>query len=242
MEKDKRNSIHIFYKVNDKEVKETLWPENVDWREFHWKDAYDLYNTMWTTICKHFNVDVTDTLPYVIRACWDCLRIVDEEPTKGTWEEDAYKLYLDMFVESECATCADSMYSDAYITLRHACTHNGDEDMDDGVTDGEYKDLCWLNYLFYDIMHYPSGRVDVGSWIFKDGSYICLDSAQHRRFMEEFCGIDEWTAEREFVKVSIYRVYTHPYMTKAQWATVNKFCEKYQLNEANQDWLKSTRG
>lgn len=71
----------------------------------------------------------------------------------------------------------------------------------------------------------------MASWIFRDGSYLVLDSAHHRRFIEEFLGKKEYDMERYLVKVSLYKVHTHNNMTNKQWDTVCKFSNKYQLRE-----------
>ena len=245
MPKDTRNRIHIYWKT-DKEHHKVVYPKSilgnkVDWRQFGIDMAYDLYNTMWTEVCQYFNVLVPDDLPYRVRVCWDTIHIPsmpdDKETKQKLKQSDLYKTYIELFVESECRAFCDSMFSDAYDTMIKACKHNGDEDFDDGITNDEYKDLFWLNYMFYDsnMFHYQDGRVDVGAWIFRDGSYICIDSANHRRFVEECLGKKEFDMERYWVKVSMYHVHTHDNMSNAQWDTVCKFTKKYELSESKLD-------
>ena len=245
MPRDTKNRIHIYWKT-DKEHHVVLYPKSilgnkVDWRNFSIDMAYDLYNTMWSEACKYFNVLVPDDLPYRLQIAWDTVHIPslpdDREEKQKLKETDMYKTYMELFVESECRACTDSMFSDAYNTLLKACKHNGNEDMDDGIINDEFKDLYWLNYMFYDsnMIHYQNGRIDVGSWVFRDGSYICIDSANHRRFVEEFLGKKEFDMERYWVKVSMYHVHTHDNMTNAQWDTICKFTKKYELSESKLD-------
>ena len=242
MPRDKRNSLHIYWKT-DKEHHKVLYPKSilgnkVDWRKFDIDIAYDLYNTMWTEACHYFNVLVPDDLPYRIKICWDTIHIPslpeDKEEKNKLRQSDMYKTYMELFVESECRACTDSMFSDAYNTLVKACKRNGNEDMDDGIQDDNYKDIVWLNYLI-EKLHYQNGRADVGSYVFRDGSYIVLDSACHRMFVEEFLNKKEFDMERYWVKVSLYNVHTHDNMTKEQWDTICKFTKKYQLSESKLD-------
>lgn len=242
MPKDIRNRIHIYWK-DDKKHHKVLYPKSilgnkVDWRNFSIDMAYDLYNTMWTEACKYFNVLVPDDLPYRLQICWDTIPIPslpqDKDERNKLKQSDIFKTYMDLFVESVCRAYTDSMFSDAYKTLVKACKHNGNEDMDDGITDDNYKDLIWLNYLI-ETVHYQNGRVEAGSYVFRDGSYIVLDSARHRMFVEEFLGKKEFDMERYWVKVSLYNVYTHDNMTNEQWNTICKFTKKYQLSESKLD-------
>lgn len=253
MPRDVRNRIHIYWKEDGKEQHKAIYPKSilgqkVDWRAFSIDMAYDLYNTMWQEVCKYFNVWVPDDLPYKVKVCWDTIHIPslpDNREERNKLEQtDLYKTYIDLFVESECRACTDSMFSDAYNNLYKACKHNGDKDMDDGEINDEYKHLHWLLYLFYDgnMLHYQTGRADVASWIFRDGSYLVLDSAHHRRFIEEFLGKKEYDMERYLVKVSLYKVYTHNNMTNKQWDTVCKFCNKYELSEQKVEELDNPIG
>ena len=41
----------------------------------------------------------------------------------------------------------------------------------------------------------------------------------------------EYDMERYWVKVSLYRVYTHERMTDSQWNTICNFTNKYNLKE-----------
>lgn len=246
MLRDTRNRIHIYWKANDEEHHKALYPKSisgnrVDWRQFSIDMAYDLYNTMWTEVCHYFNVLVPDDLPYRVQVCWDTIHIPslpeDRQERLDLEKTDIYKTYIELFVDSECRACTDSMFSDAYKTLLKACKHNGDEDMDDSIIDDDYKSLRWLCYLFYDsnMLHYQNGRVDVGAWVLRDGSYICIDSASHRRFVEEFLGKKEFDMERYWVKVSLYHVHTHDKMSNEQWDTICKFTKKYALSETKLD-------
>ena len=76
MPRDKRNSLHIYWKENGKEQHKVLYPKSilgnkVDWRKFSIEMAYDLYNTMWSEACKYFNVLVPDDLPYRLQIAWN---------------------------------------------------------------------------------------------------------------------------------------------------------------------------
>ena len=104
-------------------------------------------------------------------------------------------------------------------------------DIDDGIEDNEWRDMCWIGYLFYEMLGLQTSRVDTGAWVFRDGSYITVDVAQHRRFVEEYLGKKEYDMERYWVKVSLYRVYTHERMTDSQWNTICNFTNKYNLKE-----------
>ena len=81
-----------------------------------------------------------------------------------------------------------------------------------------------------------------GAWVLKDGSYITVDVAQHRRFVEEYLGKKEYDMERWWVKVSLYKVYTHDKMSSAQWDTICKFTKKCELGERKIADLENPKG
>ena len=142
-----------------------------------------------------------------------------------------YRTWKELKIESLTAEVTDSMFNNAYNTVIDACKHHGDKDMDDGIEDNEWKDMYWIGYLFYNMLGLQTSRVDTGAWIFRDGSYITIDVAQHRRFVEEYLGKKEYDMERWWVKISLYKVYTHNRITTAQWKTIYEFTKKYELSE-----------
>ena len=78
MPKDIRNSLHIYYKENDKEIHKVLYPKTilgkkVNWRDFNYEMAYDLYNQGWTEVCKYFKVEIVDDLPCRVKWTWDTI-------------------------------------------------------------------------------------------------------------------------------------------------------------------------
>lgn len=235
MEKDSRNNLHIFYLKDGQEIHDII-DVGADWRSFSPAVAEVMYNTGMVEVCKHFNVSVEDELPYITNWCWDRLPIPDMN--KVDTESDNWKLYYDMYIKSECACAADSMLSQAYIAVLRACKHNGDIDMDDGIVNNEYKDIKYILYLFERVVRGHDARTDVGAWILPDGSYLAMESSRHRCFVEEFLGLKEFDIERLWVKISLYKAYTHPQMTKEQWVTLNRFLEKYEISQAKSDWYE----
>lgn len=246
MPRDTRNSLHIYYIKDGKELHKVVYPKEilgnkVDWRQFNYPMAFELYNQGWTEVCKFFKVPVPDDLDFRVRWCWDKVHIptVTDPPER---EKEEYKLYKDLFIDSHINSCTDSMFSDSYEMLVRACkAEYGDEEMMERRKRGETdtaKSYFDLNYLFYDMIYSQGANIEkCGAWVLRDGSYITCDTAQHRRLVEDYMGFKEYDMERYWVKISMGTVYTHSRMTSAQDKTLNKFFLKYELDEKNiEEW------
>ena len=235
MPRKKLPRIRIFWKVDGKEKEKQICVRKVP--EKCWENAVELYNIGWTEVCKFFKVSVPDDLPTKVQWCWKWLPAADicsdtpREERQRIENSYEYRTWKELKIESLAAEVCDSMFNDAYSTVIDACKHHGDSDMDDGIEDNEWRDMCWIGYLFYEMLGLQTSRVDTGAWVFRDGSYITVDVAQHRRFVEEYLGKKEYDMERYWVKVSLYRVYTHERMTDSQWNTICNFTNKYNLKE-----------
>lgn len=239
MPKDTRNSLHIYWKEKDKEIHKILYPKSilgnkVNWRDFNYELAYDLYNQGWTEVCKYFKVDVVDDLPHMVKWTWDTIpnpHVIEDYDTIS--KTDIFKTYKELFIQSHIRECVDSMYSDAYYELNRACSNEYGSDRTHRIkSPDEYKDYFNLNYLFNDMLGNQETNLEYnGAWVLKDGSYITLGTAHHNRLLYEYLGYDEYTIERFWIKISMGTVHTHNRMTDAQKKTLNKFFSKYDLKE-----------
>lgn len=239
MPKDTRNRIHLYWKEKDKEIHKILYPKSilgnkVDWRDFNYEMAYDLYNQGWTEVCKYFKVDVVDDLPHMVKWTWDTIpnpHVIEDYDTIS--KTDIFKTYKELFIQSHIRECVDSMYSDAYYELNRACSNDYGSDRTHRIkSPDEYKDYFNLNYLFNDMLGNQETNLEYnGAWVLKDGSYITLGTAHHNRLLYEYLGYDEYTIERFWIKISMGTVHTHNRMTDAQKKTLNKFFSKYTLKE-----------
>ena len=227
--------LRIFILEDGKEIEKRIYPRAyTKLSRTDWDNGTFLSNLAYNKVLKHLKVD---ELPDNVDYCWSSLSIPcicsdwpkeEKERIRNTQE---YKDYKELWIKSQIVACTDSMFKDNYLWLHHACKHNGDEDMDDGITNLEYKDYLYLGYLFNEMLGWQKSRIDTGAWVFRDGSYLTVDTAQHRRLVEEYMGKKEFDMERWWVKVSLYRVYTHNHMTNEQWETICKFTKKYRLSE-----------
>lgn len=239
MPKDTRNSLHIYWKEKDKEIHKILYPKTilgnkVNWRDFNYEMAYDLYNQGWTEVCKYFKVEIVDDLPQMVKWAWDTIpnpHVVEDYDTIS--KTDIFKTYKELFIQSHIRECVDSMHSDAYYELNRACSNEyGNVRAHRRKSPDEYKDYFNLNYLFYDMLGNQETNLEYnGAWVLKDGSYITLGIAHHNRLLYEYLGYDEYNIERIWVKISMGTVHTHNRMTDAQKKTLNKFFSKYTLKE-----------
>lgn len=235
MPRKKLPRIRIFWKVDGKEKEKQICVKNLP--EKCWENAVELYNIGWTEVCKFFKVSVPCDLPTRVQWCYDTLPLahissdLPKEETDKIYNSYEYQTWKELKIESYATEVTDSMFSDAYKTVIDACKHHGDEDMDDGIEDNEWRDMRWIGYLFWEMLGTQKHRVDTGAWVFRDGSFITIESANHRRFVEEYLGKKEYDMERYWVKVSLYKVYTHDNMTKEQWKTICNFTKKYELSE-----------
>jgi hypothetical protein len=134
------------------------------------------------------------------------------------------------------------MFNDAYVYLKEACKqHNNGEDVDEVTEPADfkgYKEPFWVNYLLNEHVGMQKSYVPTGAWIFRDGSYITVESGNHRRIVEEYMGLKEFDMERWWIKIQLYKAYTHKCMSDAQKKTLNKFFKQYEdLYEVNlADW------
>lgn len=241
MPRDTRNSLHIYYKQKDKEIHKILYPKTilgnkVDWRDFNYEMAYDLYNQGWTEVCKYFKVEIVDDLPHMVKWTWDTIpnpHVIEDYDTIS--KTDIFKTYKELFIQSHIRECVDSMYSDAYYELNRACLNEYGNDRTHRIkSPDEYKDYFNLNYLFNDMLGNQETNLEYnGAWVLRDGSYITIGTAHHNRLLYEYLGYDEYNIERDWVKISMGTVHTHNRMTDAQKKTLNKFFSKYKLEEKN---------
>ena len=239
MPKDTRNSLHIYWKEKDKEIHKILYPKTilgnkVNWRDFNYEMAYDLYNQGWTEVCKYFKVEIVDDLPHMVKWTWDTIpnpHVIEDYDTIS--KTDIFKTYKELFIQSHIRECVNSMYSDAYYELNRACSNEYGSDRTHRIkSPDEYKDYFNLNYLFNDMLGNQETNLEYnGAWVLKDGSYITLGTAHHNRLLYEYLGYDEYTIERFWIKISMGTVHTHNRMTDAQKKTLNKFFSKYTLKE-----------
>ena len=239
MPKDPRNSLHIYYKQKDKEIHQVLYPKTilgnkVNWRDFNYEMAYELYNQGWTEVCKYFKVETVEDLPYMVKWTWDTIPNphVTEDYDKVS-KTDLFKTYKELYIQAHIRECVGSMYSDAYYELNRACSNEyGNERTHRRKSPDEYKDYFNLNYLFYDMLGNQETNLEYnGAWVLKDGSYITVETAHHNRLLYEYLGYDEYIIERMWVKISMGTVHTHNRMTDAQKKTLNKFFKQYKLKE-----------
>lgn len=240
MPRDKSNSIRIFWIENDKEKSTRIYPKNVP--EKKWENGFDLYLFGLTEICRYFNVLVPDDLEIPVRWCYDWLPCSSIDPDLS-WVEKCDKIYNTeeyqywnrLKREMYACRCADSMFSDAYKYLIEACrTHEKpiyDRDfnmVDEHLKNKEWKEPFWINYLFDEYIGCQKSNASTGAWIFRDGSYITIESGNHRRVCEGYMNLDEQQMERWWVKIQLYKAYTHNRMTDAQIKTLNKFFKEYE--------------
>lgn len=228
MSKDIRNSIRIFQKLeNGKEIVKRIYPKPfVDWRSFCYENAYDLYITMLTEACRYFNVLTPDDLPLNVKFCWNTVTYVpicsdwSKEEKDKIYNDENYKFYEEMRLESDIVSYSDSMFNDAYRYIKQATQ----------CKQKETKRGFNTAYLFDEMLHTQDVNLDYcGCWILRDGSCIFVDTAHHRRFVEEYLGFKELDIEQKWVKISMRYVYTHDNMTNAQWKTLEKLSKKYHL-------------
>ena len=237
MPRNKRNCLRVFI-LNEKgkEIEKRLYPKQfTKMKRTDWSDGIMLTHIAYDAVMEYLGNP--EKLPDNVKYAWSHLSIpemnpdIPREQKEEIRQSTQYKKYKEQWVRSQIVSCTDSMHKDSYLWLHHACNHNGDEDMDDGITNMEYKDYLWLNHLFFEMLGGQKSRVDTGAWVFRDGSYITVDVAQHRRLVEEYMGKKEKEQELWWVKVSLYKVFTHASMTKAQWKTIADFTKKYELSE-----------
>ena len=251
-----KSKIRIFWLENGIEKHKTI---KVNPPEMKWENSFDLYNYGLTEVCHYFNCLVPEDLYQEVRWCYDWLPYSDIDPDltwdekKKIYETDEYQQWLTMKIETWCCEATDSMYSDAYKYLLEACKyHNNGEDVDETdirpkrtqrthlVEDSIWKDPFWINYLINEYIGNQKSYVPTGAWIFRDGSYLTVDSGNHRRIVEEYMNLKEQDVEKSWIKIQLYWAYTHKWMTSAQEKTLNKLFKKYpdDLHESNVLWEK----
>lgn len=234
MKKDSRNSLHV-YLGEEKEQHLIVFPK-VNWREFSWENSAwmrEIAEKAVRRICE-------DTSIYNVSWAWDTVPtpcVSNEEPQE-VYRTKEFLDYLKMYIQSECAHIANSMFNDSYKILIQACLSGHSNLYDRGTSIGKLKPLYWLVHLFAERLHYHNGPVDRGAWIMPDGSYIVVESSSHRIFVEEFCGYKESDKEKEWVKISLGYAYVHTYMTKAQWNCLKTLCDEHDIRFKT-DWAGS---
>ena len=260
MPRDTRNSLHIYYMEKlgiEKHI--IIYPKFIsgyktNWRDFNYPMAYDLSNQAMTEVCRAFNVLTPEDISVRYRWCWDTIinpsfdvsinKSYEEElkEKESIRETDEYTLYKDLYVYSHIREITESMFNDAFMTLRMACMDEyGSDEMKERKKlerAGGWKSYFDLNYLFYDMLGNQNTSMKYnGCWIMRDGSYIPVSTAHHNRFLEEYLGYKEWDMERYWVKVSLGTAHIHDKLTNQQWETVNKLKKKYNLTlEKLGDW------
>ena len=249
MPKHKSDSIRIFWIEQEKEKSVRIYPKNVP--EKKWQNGTELYVFGLTHVCRYFNCLNPDELDVPVRWCYEWLPYTDiNKDMFSSWEErcikvyntDEYQDWFRLHRETMIVRCTDSMFNDAYIYLNEACkSHDNGEDVD-GVTAPAdfkgYKEPFWVNYLLTEHVGMQKSYVPTGAWIFRDGSYITVESGNHRRIVEEYMGLKEFDQERWWVKIQLYKIYSHRRMSDAQKKTINKFLKKYpdDLHEVMDLW------
>lgn len=226
---DTRNSIRIFQLKDGKETEVRVYPNPIlDWRSFCYEDVDNLYNTLFTEVCKYFNVlDCPDALPTNVRYCWDTVTYVpicsdwSQEQKDAIYNDERYKLYEKMRLESDIVSFSDSMFNNAYAYIKRAA---------ESRLDGQRHRGFSIAYLLEEVLRGQGANLKYcGCWILRDGSCVYVDTANHRRFIEEYLGLKELDMEQNWVKISMGSVYTHKNMNNAQWDTLMKLTKKYDL-------------
>ena len=239
MPRDKSKSIRIFWIEQGKEKSVRIYPKNVP--EKKWENGFELYHFGLTEVCHYFNCLVPDDLDFEVKWCYDWLPYSFIDPDLSWVEKcdkiyntDEYQYWYKLKRETLACNCTDSMYSDAYKYLIEACrTHEHGvydrdfEDVDEHLTNRDWKEPYWTIHLFNEYVGLQTSKVDDGAWIFRDGSYITVEAGNHRRIVEGYMGLSEKKMERWWVKIQLYAAYTHKNMTDAQIKTLNKFFKQY---------------
>lgn len=249
MSKDKSNSIRIFWIEQDKEKSIRIYPKNIP--EKKWENGTDLYIFGLSEVCKYFNCQTPEELEIPVRWCYDWLPYTDinrddfsswKERCEKVYNTDEYQDWFNLHRESMLVRCTDSMFNDAYVYLNEACKHhNNGEDVDEVTEPADfkgYKEPFWVNYLLTEHVGMQKSYVPTGAWVFRDGSYITVESGNHRRIVEEYMGMKEYDMERWWVKIQLYKIYSHKRMSDSQKKTINKFLKKYpdDLHEVMDLW------
>lgn len=75
----------------------------------------------------------------------------------------------------------------------------------------------------------------VGDFVYSTGG---LDGSYYGRIIEEYMNLKEKDVERWWVKIQLYKIYSHNRMSDAQKKTINKFLKKYpnDLHEVTDLW------
>lgn len=238
MSKDKSNSIRIFWIEQDKEKSVRIYPKNVP--EKKWENGTELYIFGLTEVCRYFNCRTPEEIEIPVRWCYDWLPYSDinrddfsswKERCEKVYNTDEYQDWFHLHMDTMIVSCTDSMFNDAYIYLREACKyHNNGEDVDEVTEPADfkgYKEPFWVNYLLTEYIGTQKSYVPTGAWIFRDGSYITVECGNHRRIVEEYMNMKEFDMERWWVKIQLYKIYSHKRMSDAQKKTINKFLKKY---------------
>ena len=250
MPRDKSNSIRIFWMENGKEKSVRIYPKNVP--EKKWENGFELYHWGLSEVCQYFKYECPEDVMTKVQWCYDWLPYSDIDPDLS-WKEKCDKIYnteeyqywYRLHREWRACRATDSMFSDAYNYLIEACkTHEHGvydrdfENVHEYLTDKDWKEPYWVNYLFDEYIGLQKSNASTGAWIFRDGSYITVESGNHRRVCEGYMGLSEKEMERWWVKIQLYCAYTHNHMTDAQKKTLNKFFKEYEdLYERNlEDW------
>lgn len=242
------NTIRIFWIENNKHKTEKT---SIETPEMKWENGVELYMCGFSEVCKFFGVfEMPEDLDSSVEWCYEYMPSADvnkdtpwKEQCEKIYNTDDYKFWYQLRRESLACRAADSMLTDAYRYLIEACRHHEIclydrhfEHINKLLTNKEWKEPYWVYNLFEDYVGLQTFNLDTGAWIFKDGSYITVETGIHRKIVEGYLQLKEKDMEREWVKVSLYKAYTHKRMTDAQRKTLNKFFKEYpELCEVNID-------
>ena len=239
-QRDNSSSIRVFWVENGKNKSARIYPKNIP--EKKWENGVELYMFGYSEVCKYFNVLKTpEDLDSSVKWCYEYMPSADvnkdiswQEQCEKIYNTDDYKFWYQLRRESLAHRAADSMLTDAYRYLIEACKHHEEcvydrdyEDVDELLTNREWKEPFWVYHLFEDYIGLQTSNPIDGAWIFRDGSYITVEAGTHRRIVEGYIGLKEKDVERDWVKIQLYAAYTHDRMTDAQKKTLNKFFKEY---------------
>ena len=233
------NTIRIFWIENNKHKTEKI---SVKTPEMKWENGVELYMCGFSEVCKFFGVfEMPEDLDSSVKWCYENMPGADinkdlswKEQCEKIYNTDDYKFWYQLRRESLACRAADSMLTDAYRYLIEACRHHEvclyDRDyerIDKLLTNREWKEPYWGYGLFEDYIGLQTSNPTNGAWVFRDGSYITVESGCHRRIVEGYMGLREQDVERDWVKIQLCGVFTHDRMTDAQKKTLNKFFKEY---------------
>lgn len=191
------------------------------------KDFRDINVDNINEMCEQAEQLIKNSLPNVEYTwCFDTLSMPSFNPN-WTWKQNReyqesanFKLYKDKWIDSEIYELT-TPNTDCDKCLRKACYDNGDS-----------QSSALISYIFNEL---TDGSPSMGCWIFPDGTYLAINFGGHNSFLD-LIGEKETKFEKEWVKISGNKAYTHNNMTKQQWNTLSEFTKLYAITEAKVLW------